>query len=369
MARVEYRGFGGVLLSGESHGTEDDPGVLLIHGPAATRDDWRTAAIALAEAGRHVISLDLRGQGDSEAPADGRYDLDAQMGDLRAVLADLGSRPVIVAAEQGGAIAAAVLGESAGDQLATGLVLVDAPLAEPRLIEAAKRITVPTLIVRGELGPICDAPVEPLAEGISDVEVVEVRDAAPFGAVQQADAFNALLLDFLERRVPRVPPEYQAGSDSRTLRDALGCFATGVTVVTTLAPDGTPMGLTANSFTSVSLDPPLLLVCLHNQAASLPAFLAADHFAVNVLHIGQQPVSGRFATRGEDRFATTPCEEWESRVPIIRHSLASFECARHAVHEGGDHQILVGRVLRVRFEPRRDPLLYFRGRYRRLHFS
>lgn len=369
MARVEYRGFGGILLAGESYGTDDDPEVLLIHDGTGAREGWRAAAIALAEAGRHVICLDLRGQGDSEAPADGRYDLDAQMGDLRAVLAGLGSRPVIVAAAAGGAIAAAVLGESASDQLATGLVLVDAPVSEPRLTEAAKRINVPTLIVRGELGPVAgEAPAE-LAQGMKDVEVIEVRDGAAFGAVQQADAFNALLLDFLERRVPRVPPEYQAGSDSRTLRDALGCFATGVTVVTTLAPDGTPVGLTANSFTSVSLDPPLLLVCLHNNAASLPAFLAADHFAVNVLHIGQQPVSGRFATRGEDRFAATPCEEWESRVPIIRHSLASFECARHAVHEGGDHQILVGRVLRVRFEPRRDPLLYFRGRYRRLHFS
>src|SRR5690348_2847408 len=80
MARVEYRGVGGILLSAESYGTDDDPGVLLIHSGAAAREGWRTAAIALAEAGRHVISLDLRGQGDSPVPADGRYDLDAQMG-------------------------------------------------------------------------------------------------------------------------------------------------------------------------------------------------------------------------------------------------------------------------------------------------
>ena len=101
------------------------------------------------------------------------------------------------------------------------------------------------------------------------------------------------------------PPEYRTGSDPRTLRDALGCFATGVTVVTCLGPDGEPVGLTANSFTSVSLDPPLLLVCIAKQAASAGAMVGASHFAVNVLQTGQQPASIRFATRHEDRFGPT----------------------------------------------------------------
>ena len=102
---------------------------------------------------------------------------------------------------------------------------------------------------------------------------------------------------------PTVPPgEYRTGSDSRTLRDALGCFATGVTVVTCLDAEGRPVGLTANSFTSVSLDPPLLLVCIAKQAASASAMIGAGHFAVNVLQTGQQPASIRFATRYEDRF-------------------------------------------------------------------
>src|SRR3546814_10538761 len=96
-------------------------------------------------------------------------------------------------------------------------------------------------------------------------------------------------------------PEYRAGSDARTFRDALGCFATGVTVVTAVCPDGTPVGLTANSFTSVSLDPPLLLVCVANSAGTGAVLREAERFAVNVLQIGQQPASNRFAGRGEDR--------------------------------------------------------------------
>ena len=96
--------------------------------------------------------------------------------------------------------------------------------------------------------------------------------------------------------------EYRSGHDPRTLRDALGCFATGVTVVTCLDEAGRPAGLTVNSFTSVSLDPPLLLVCVHKMAASAEALTSASHFAVNVLQTGQQPASITFSTRVEDRF-------------------------------------------------------------------
>ncbi|MDO7842207.1 alpha/beta fold hydrolase [Sphingomonas immobilis] len=406
MTRLQYSGFGGVGLAAEAYGSADDPIVLLLPGAGQTRAAWAAAAPALAATGRYVIALDLRGHGDSDRADDGRYDLDAYAGDLRAVLAELGSRPVIVAASLGGWIATAVLGEG-GEHLATGLVLIDAPphmasagsedmaqrlrraadsgardwdprildgfdtaAAAPRLTEAAARVAVPTLLVRGERSPLSSPEaVQELADRIRDVESVEIADAGHLVATDQADAFNAVLLDFLERRVPRVPPEFRAGSDPRTLRDALGCFATGVTVVTTLDPEGKPVGLTANSFTSVSLDPPLLLVCLANNAGSLPAFRAAPHFAVNVLHNGQQPVSGRFASRGEDRFAATDWETWDTGVPIVSSSLASFECAQEALYEAGDHVILVGRVSRVRFEPRRDPLLFFRGKYRRLHFS
>lgn len=161
----------------------------------------------------------------------------------------------------------------------------------------------------------------------------------------------------------------RSGSDERTLRDALGCFATGVTIVTCIAPDGQPVGLTANSFTSVSLDPPLLLVCVHRMAASAAALTTADHFAVNVLQTGQQPASIRFAAKGEDRFGTTPWSEGRTGAPVLMDSLGVFECERHAIHDGGDHYILLGRVVRANFDAALDPLLYFRGRYRRLHFD
>src|SRR3569833_3491885 len=127
--------------------------------------------------------------------------------------------------------------------------------------------------------------------------------------------------------------EYRTGHDPRTLRDALGCFATGVTVVTCLKPDGTPAGLTVNSFTSVSLEPPLLLVCLHKMAASAPALREAEIFAIYVRQTGQQPASIRFSTRDEDRFGTTPRACGEAGAPILEDSLCVFECERYALYD------------------------------------
>ena len=405
MASTFLEGYGGIRLAADIHGAPDDPAVLLIPGSGQTREIWRDVAIALARSGRRVISLDLRGHGESERPLDGRYDLDAYVGDLRCILSRLDDRPVVVAASLGGWIASACLGED-GQHLATGLVLIDAALrpgpskmqvsaarcsggaaaaedaiepvltsgdlaaVEKRLIAAGSGFSVPVMIVRGAESPPWDADAAAkLGKAMADAEIVEFAGLGHRIAADESDALNAVLVDFLERKVPRTPPEFRAGSDARTLRDALGCFGTGVTVVTTIDAAGRPIGLTANSFTSVSLDPPLLLVCIARNAGSAPAFEAASDFAVNVLHIGQQPISARFARREEDRFAATPWEAWDTGAPIIKESLASFECAREAVHDGGDHLILVGRVLRVRFEPRRDPLFFFRGKYRRLHFA
>lgn len=149
----------------------------------------------------------------------------------------------------------------------------------------------------------------------------------------------------------------------------MGSFATGITVVTATTKDGTPVGLTANSFTSVSLDPPLLLVCIACKAGTRSVFEEADAFGVNILHIGQQPTSNLFASKNADRFSQVEWEYGRSGVPLIANSLAAIECRRHALYDGGDHIILVGEVGRARFEPRRDPLLYFSGKYRRLHLG
>ena len=163
--------------------------------------------------------------------------------------------------------------------------------------------------------------------------------------------------------------EYRSGHDPRTLRDALGCFATGVTVVTCVDAERQPAGLTVNSFTSVSLDPPLLLVCLAKRAASAGALITASHFAVNVLQTGQQPASIRFSTRDQDRFGATSWSTGEAGAPILKDSMGVFECERFAVHDGGDHHILIGQVVKATFDAQLDPLLYFRGSYRRLHFD
>ena len=408
MAVLEFKGFAGVRLEADCEGAADDPAVLMIHGGGQTRTVWADASAALVDAGRRVINLDLRGHGGSEWPTDGRYDFDAYVQDVRAVLAQLGSRPVIVSATLGGWIAMVALGNDAAT-LASGLVLVDLPIqvsdeasraigdrmrqraedadGKPvwdtrlldvfdvsdmpeRLAAAAPKISLPVLFVRGGLSQLVSpADAQAFVGTLPDVESAEVENANLLINAERNDAFNALLLDFLERKQPRAAPEYHAGSDARTLRDALGCFATGVTIVTAIGKDGLPFGLTANSFTSVSLDPPLLLVCVAHSSSSAEAIKAVDHFAVNVLQIGQQPTSNRFASKGEDRFANTPWSPGETGAPLLTGSLSAFECAREAIHDGGDHFILVGRVLKANFEPRRDPLLYFRGKYRRLHFA
>ncbi|MEM0923300.1 MAG: flavin reductase family protein [Pseudomonadota bacterium] len=134
-------------------------------------------------------------------------------------------------------------------------------------------------------------------------------------------------------------------TDIRALRDALGAFATGVTIVTARAQDGEPVGFTANSFTSVSLDPPLLLVCLAHKAFSYGIFREADSFAVNVLEAGQEEIARRFATKSVDKFGETEWTPGSLGAPLIAGSLARFDCAMHQRVVAGDHDVLMGRVL------------------------
>lgn len=148
--------------------------------------------------------------------------------------------------------------------------------------------------------------------------------------------------------------------DERQLRDALGRFATGVTVVTAMAPDG-PLGMTANSFASVSLDPPLVLWSPARRSRRFPAFEAASHFAIHVLARDQQALAERFARSGH-RFAGLAPGRGAGDAPLLEGCAARFECRHAAGYDGGDHLIMVGEVLR--FETRDvPPLLYHRGRY------
>lgn len=156
--------------------------------------------------------------------------------------------------------------------------------------------------------------------------------------------------------------------DSRLLRDAFGCFATGVTVVTSQSPTGERVGLTANSFTSVSLDPPLLLFCPASGASALPVLRESGRFAINILASDGQVVADRFTKHGIDRFADGDWQDWDG-VPVLASAKAAFACTLHADHDGGDHRIIVGRVTRMALDQGREPLLYLHGRYRRVQFG
>lgn len=155
--------------------------------------------------------------------------------------------------------------------------------------------------------------------------------------------------------------------DPRHLRNALGWFATGVTIVTARSSAGELIGITANSFNTVSLDPPLVLFSLGRRALSLPLFEDAGAFAINVLSEDQKELSSVFATQGAAKFDNLAYEVWETGAPILPHTLASFECRTRSTHDGGDHVIFVGHVMRYRSDDHGRPLLYFRGKYSRLH--
>jgi flavin reductase (DIM6/NTAB) family NADH-FMN oxidoreductase RutF len=149
----------------------------------------------------------------------------------------------------------------------------------------------------------------------------------------------------------------------REFRNALGCFATGITVAASRTAGGELLGITANSFNSVSLDPPLVLFSLHRNAYSLKAFEEAGCFSINILSEGQRHVSDAFARALADKWAGVAFETWETGAPILTDALANFDCTTHSIHDGGDHMIFVGRVLRLRAMPEGRPLLYFRGAY------
>lgn len=154
--------------------------------------------------------------------------------------------------------------------------------------------------------------------------------------------------------------------DRSELRRVMGHFATGVTIITTRDLDAKPYGLTANAVCSVSLTPPLLLICIDRRAESHPAFERARLFAVNVLSLGHEHLSRHFAISGGDKFIDVPHRSGATGAPILEGALAAIECRVVAAHEGGDHMIYVGEVEHLE-ATEGDPLVFFRGQYRRLH--
>lgn len=150
--------------------------------------------------------------------------------------------------------------------------------------------------------------------------------------------------------------------DPRELRRAFGTYVTGITIVTTWGEDGRPRGMTANSFTSVSLEPPLLLVCIGKSASSYPAFKDAEVFAVNLLHEGQKDISSLFASKTADKFANVDHHQAHTGAPVLRDCLTWFDCSVHQRIDAGDHMILIGRVHAFDTRPAM-PLGFYSGRY------
>jgi flavin reductase (DIM6/NTAB) family NADH-FMN oxidoreductase RutF len=162
-------------------------------------------------------------------------------------------------------------------------------------------------------------------------------------------------------------PNPPALVDAAEFRRALGQFATGVTVVTALDPaSGRPEGVTVNAFASLSLEPPLVLVCLARTTRLALLLDSAGHFAVNVLAADQRFLSVAFARADDDRFAGVAWRAWASGAPILEGCVANLECARAGRNDGGDHVIVVGRVERLAYDETREPLLFARSDYRGL---
>lgn len=153
--------------------------------------------------------------------------------------------------------------------------------------------------------------------------------------------------------------------DPMALRNALGSFATGITVVTALGKDGQRVGMTANSFNSVSLSPALVLWSIDKASNCFDDFIQAEHYAIHILSANQQSISDQFAKSGGDKFAGLECTENHAGVPLLPKCSAYFECSIAHQYDGGDHIILVGSVANF-VDSGTEPLIFYRGDYKKL---
>jgi flavin reductase (DIM6/NTAB) family NADH-FMN oxidoreductase RutF len=195
---------------------------------------------------------------------------------------------------------------------------------------------------------------EAMAAGTIRGSSAVIQGARHMMPLTAADETNALLKDFLSRRL--------SSFEARELRTAFGSFMTGVTIVTTAGIDGTPRGFTANSFTSVSIEPPLLLICIGKSAASMEVFRQAKGFAVNILSEAQKDTSVLFASKRPDKFEAAKWHAGPFGNPLIEGSAAWFDCARYQVIDAGDHIILMGHIEAFSYTDA-NPLGYARGGY------
>lgn len=153
--------------------------------------------------------------------------------------------------------------------------------------------------------------------------------------------------------------------DDRRFREVLGHFATGVTIITAI-DDDEPVGISANAFTSLSLDPPLVLFCVARSSSTWPRIQHARKFAINILGEHHEGLSQLFATKGADRFTSTPWRTGVSGSPVLDEAIAYVDCELEAEYPGGDHLIVVGRVVDLDVRDGGRPLLFYKGSYGRI---
>ncbi len=393
--------------------------VILIHGVGLHADTWQPQIEAF-QATHRVIALDMLGHGQSDLPPPDAT-LDAYVEQARQLMDDLAiSSATVIGHSMGGLVAIGLalahpsrtlrlgvlnsvyerdeLRRSAVEARAAQIEAtqtpgnVDEPIrrwfsddhatplahtvrnwlneADPRGYSAAYRvfatsdrvfsgrlggIKVPALFATGSLDPNSTPNMaKAMADAVQGARCAVLDGERHMMNLTAPDATNGLIRELLARHATAIDP--------RELRKAFGSFMTGVTVVTTRDQDGTPRGFTANSFTSVSLDPPLLLVCIAKSAASLESFSKADGFAVNILSEAQKDVSGIFASKRPDKFEQVVWHDSALNHPLIDGSVASFDCRRDRLIDAGDHVILMGAI--EGFDQHdAAPLGYARGGY------
>ena len=227
-----------------------------------------------------------------------------------------------------------------------------------------RELAVPALFLTGEgdhnSSPTMSRAMAALAPHGRAEAIPGERHMMALTAPDQVTSRLAAFLDEVDGHPTEAPPPSSTPLDPKAFRRALGSFPTGIAVVATTEADGTPRGFTANSFTSVSLDPPLILVCIAKTASSCPVFSSAEYFSVNVLADHQADVSSLFATKLVDKFARAAWRRGATGSPLLDEVSAWFDCRRERLIEAGDHVILVGEVIQFDQAPA-TPLGYCRG--------
>jgi flavin reductase (DIM6/NTAB) family NADH-FMN oxidoreductase RutF/pimeloyl-ACP methyl ester carboxylesterase len=391
--------------------------LLLIHGVGMNAEAWGPQIEAFSKTHR-VIALDMLGHGSSAMPPEDAT-LDDYVQQARRLLDDLGiSAANVLGHSMGGLVAMglaiakpqrvkrlAVLNsvfertdaaraavEARAAEIASGAPLDDTAALErwfgrdhPALREATRAwlattnrqgyatayrifatadrlfsgslygILCPALFATGSDDPnSTPAMAEAMARGAPRATSAVIEGARHAMTMTHPDETNALLRTLLERRL--------SSFESRELRTAFGSFMTGVTIVTTAGVDGQPRGFTANSFTSVSIEPPLLLICVGKSAASMDVFRQAKGFAVNILSEAQKDTSVLFASKRPDKFEVAGWRLGPAGNPLIDGSAAWFDCVRYQVIDAGDHIILMGHIEAFSYTDA-NPLGYARGGY------